>query len=115
MKPIGESCPSSTFKHGFVHSVYFWLKPDLTEQQIEEFESALRLMIEDSQYALTGHIGKPAGTPRKVVDNTYDFNLIVTFDDAASHDSYQTEAPHDRFREISSQYTERVQIYDSMA
>ena len=107
------SQPNQVFKHGFVHSVYFWLKPDLSKSDVERFEAALRLMIDESDHALTGHIGKPAGTDREVVDNTYDYSLIVTFEDAAGHQAYQDEEPHDRFRVVASELAERVQIYDS--
>jgi len=71
-------------------------------------------MLEDSEHASTGHVGRPAGTPREVVDNSYDYCLIVTFDDAVSHEAYQTEPAHDRFREINDRFTERVQIFDSL-
>ena len=102
------------FKHAFVHVVYFWLKPELSEMQAAEFETGLRAMLADSEHASTGHVGKPAGTPRDVVDNSYDYCLIVTFDDAASHEAYQVEPAHDRFREINDRFAERVQIYDSL-
>ena len=102
------------FKHAFVHVVYFWLKSGLTDQQVAEFEAGLRTMLEESEHASTGHVGTPAGTPREVVDNSYDYCLIVTFDDADSHEAYQNEPAHDRFREINDQFAERVQIYDSL-
>ena len=101
------------FKHGFVHSVYFWLQPDLSKAQIEEFESALRQFIDDSEFASSGHIGKPAGTPREIVDNSYDYSLIVTFENADQHQAYQDEKPHDVFRVVAKKYAQRVQIYDS--
>ena len=114
MKPNIDTDPKQVFKHEFVHVVYFWLKPSQSEAEVAEFEAGLRKMLEDSEHASTGHIGKPAGTPREVVDNSYDYCLVVTFDDAASHEAYQQEPPHDRFREVNARFTERVQIYDSM-
>ena len=114
MKPNVDANSKQIFKHGFVHVVYFWLKPGQSDAELAEFEAALRKMLEDSEHASTGHVGKPAGTPREVVDNSYDYCLVVTFDDAASHEAYQQEPPHDRFREINERFTERVQIYDSM-
>ncbi len=114
MKQDGKLDSKQVFKHEFVHVVYFWLKPGQTDAQVAEFEAGLRQMLTDSLHASTGHVGKPAGTPREVVDNSYDYCLIVTFDDAASHEAYQQEPAHDRFREINERFTERVQIYDSM-
>ncbi len=114
MKPNPETDPTPAFKHDFVHVVYFWLKAGLSEAGVAEFEAGLRKMLEDSEHANTGHVGKPAQTPREVVDNSYDYCLIVTFDDAASHEAYQQEPAHDRFREVNGRFTERVQIYDSL-
>ena len=114
MKPNVDIDSKQVFKHGFVHVVYFWLKPGQSDTEVAEFEAELRKMLEDSEHASTGHVGKPAGTPREVVDNSYDYCLLVTFDDAASHEAYQQEPPHDRFRKINKRFTERVQIYDSM-
>ena len=79
-----------------------------------EFETGLLAMLANSEHASTGHVGKPAGTPRDIVDNSYDYCLIVTFDDVASHEAYQVEPAHDRFRKINDRLTERVQIYDSL-
>ena len=118
MKSIESSSVSlrsgAIFKHGFVHVVYFWLKSGLAVEEVARFESALKLMVEESEFAVTGHVGKPAGTDREVVDNSYDYCLIVTFEDAAGHQAYQGEAPHDRFRLVAEELAERVQIYDSM-
>ena len=116
MKEIASgshSTSASTFEHGFVHMVFFWLKPDLGQSERERFLHALQTMVADSQFALTGHIGVPAQTPRDVVDNSYDYSLLVTFENAAAHDRYQAEPPHDVFRAVASELAERVQIYDS--
>ena len=114
MRVTQDSDTTATFKHTFVHVVYFWLKSDLAEAEVVEFEAGLRKMLADSEHASTGHVGKPAGTQREVVDNSYDYCLIVTFDDAASHEAYQVEPAHDRFREINDRFTDHVQIYDSL-
>ena len=114
MKLTPHSGSAVTFEPAFVHVVYFWLKSGLAETEVAEFETGLRKMLEDSEHASTGHVGKPAGTPREVVDNSYDYSLLVTFDSAASHEAYQVEPAHDRFREINDRFTDHVQIYDSL-
>lgn len=114
MKSVASSQdPAALFCHGFVHVVYFWLRRDLAETDRQRFEEALRRLVAESQHAVTGHVGRPAQTPREVVDNSYDFVLIVTFEDADGHQAYQDEEPHDRFREVAHELAERVQIYDS--
>ena len=116
MKPIESQrldSPAQLFKSGFVHSVYFWLKSDLSPEDVNRFERALQQYVDESGFATTGYIGKPAGTDREVVDNSYDYSLIVTFDDAATHEAYQNEEPHDRFRVVAKEMAARVLIFDS--
>ncbi|MEL6922907.1 MAG: Dabb family protein, partial [Bacteroidota bacterium] len=59
------------------------------------------------------HYGKPAGTPRDVVDNTYDYAWIVHFKNAADQDVYQDEPIHHLFVERYADLWERVQVYDT--
>ena len=96
----------------FVHAVYFWMNPDAPE-------SARRQLVEDCKTYLgkvTGvrHLwaGRPAMTPRDVVDNTYDVGLLVVLDDAAGHDVYQEHPLHKEFIARNKPHWKRVQIYD---
>ncbi len=104
---------SGSFPGKFVHSVYFWLNnPDNAEEN-ELFLKNLHEFLENSQYLTSYHVAPPAGTPRDLVDNSYDYNLVVTFDSKELQDKYQTEPAHVKFVETSSQLWNRVQIYDS--
>ena len=69
----------------FVHSVYFWLKDDVTAEQHNEFIELLR-GLEQIKSVEALEVGQPAGTPRNVVDNSYDVALLVYFEDRAGHD-----------------------------
>lgn len=96
-----------------LHTVLFWVKPDLAPAQIREFEQGLR--------SLTGiasvrwhFIGRPATTRRPVIDSTYAYKLVVAFDDLAGHDHYQAVDVHQRFIAACSGYWTRVQIYDAV-
>ncbi|MBV6654886.1 MAG: Dabb family protein, partial [Mameliella sp.] len=60
------------------------------------------------------HIGTPAGTNRSVVDNSYSFCLIVTFDSKKEHDLYQKEQVHLNFIEQTKGLWSKIQIYDSV-
>jgi len=94
----------------FVHSVYFWLKPDLTPEQIALFvERATALTTLPS--VKHGWVGKPAATDRPVIDRSYSYGLVVVFDDEAGHDAYQVHPLHDAFRELHDFWT-AVKIYD---
>ncbi|MES1158639.1 MAG: Dabb family protein [Terricaulis silvestris] len=95
----------------FIHSVYFWLKPDLTAQQRDQFWAGVKALggIPGVRFFF---IGSPAETDRPVIDRSYSCALITGFDDLAGHDAYQVHPIHDRFRELSHLW-DRVQIYDA--
>ncbi len=97
----------------FVHSVYFWLKNPDSESDKKEFLASLEKFIQSSKYITSYHIAPPAGTPREVVDNTYSYNLVATFESAELQDLYQKEDVHLAFIEEASHLWDRVQIYDS--
>ncbi len=95
-----------------VHSVFFWLKEDRTQDQVAAFREGLET-LKDISAAEAVYVGSPAGTaPRPVVDASYSFGLTVVVSDVASHDAYQTDPLHKAFVETFSSYWERVQIYD---
>jgi hypothetical protein len=95
-----------------VHSVYFWLKPDLTAQQLRQFEADLRALagVESLRFF---SVGKPADTDRPIIDRTYSFALTTAFDDMAGHDVYQVHPLHKQFlRNVDA--WQKVVIYDSI-
>jgi hypothetical protein len=94
----------------FVHSVYFWLKPDLAPEQRDEFVRRGQALTKLASVRL-GWFGTPADTDRPVIDRSYTYGLVVVFDDAAGHDAYQVDPVHDAFRELSHMWT-AVKIYD---
>ncbi|WP_224484521.1 Dabb family protein [Robertkochia aurantiaca] len=97
----------------FSHSVYIWLTDD-DEALRTEFKKALDDFIGQSQYISSVFIGTPAGTEREVVDNSYDYALIVTFESEEAHQQYQEEEAHDHFRETTKNMIDRIQIYDAI-
>ncbi len=96
----------------FVHSVYFWLKPDLTDDQIAAFNAGVKSLL-DIESVAKGFIGSPAATDRPIIDRSYSRALIVAFVDQAAHDAYQVHPIHDKFREDCESFWTRVQIYDA--
>lgn len=111
-----SSCiePNDNMQGTFTHSVYFWLKnPDNPEDRAA-FEKSITRFINRSKYVKSRYLGTPANTPREVVDNSYTYCLIVSFDSKEDQDKYQSEPVHDQFKEESEHLWERVQIYDSL-
>ncbi|WP_448518331.1 Dabb family protein [Rhodoflexus sp.] len=98
-------------KGSFVHIVYIWLKPEQTEEEIRQFEQAMR-GLKKIKSIRKMHIGTPANTPRSVVDNSYTYALILYFDDVKGHDLYQEDPIHKDFVAKNNQRWERIQIYD---
>ena len=97
----------------FIHSVYFWLRDDLPEEQRATFVEQARALttIETVRH---GWLGVPAPTDRPVIDRSYSYALTVVFDDEAAQDVYQDHPVHDRFRDECGSFWTRVLIYDSI-
>lgn len=102
------------FRLMLIHSVYFWLKPDLTPAQRADFVrgvESLRAIKSVSQM----YVGTPAPIPaRPVVDQSYSYGLTVVFTDVAAHDAYQIDPIHLAFVANCKALWTRVQIYDAI-
>ncbi len=96
----------------FNHSVYFWLKQDLDDDARDAFEKGLQSLC-DNPPAKSGYYGKPAPAHRDVVDGSYDYGMILMFDDAAAEEVYQGGEVHQRFIADHSSKWDRVLVYDT--
>jgi len=96
-----------------IHSVYFWLKEDLSETDRESFENGMRALFE-IDCVQSGEIGEAANTPdRPVTQNTFDYALFLRFESVDDHDAYQVHPDHDVFVKEFSPWFETVQVYDT--
>ena len=97
----------------FVHVVYFWLKnpDDVSDRQ--EFETSIKKFMQHSKHAKTQFIGKPAMSDREVVDDSFTYSLIVSFDSKEEQDKYQKEEVHLEFVAEAQHLWNRVVVYDS--
>ncbi len=98
----------------FVHTVYFWLKPDLTPEQHEQCVAGIKSLI-GIKTVRFGHLGKPADTDRPIIERGYTYALVVAFDDKAGHDFYQDVDVHEQFRQQCGSFWHKVIIYDSVS
>lgn len=95
------------------HSVYFWLKPDLTDAQRAEFVAALEALREVPSVG-TFILGTPAAVAdRPVVDKTYDYGLTCIFENMEAHDAYQVHPLHLAFVALGKPLWSQVKIYDT--
>jgi hypothetical protein len=96
-----------------VHTVYFWLKPDLTAAQRADFrrgvESLGGIKAVDKIF-----VGTPAKTEKRpIIDDSYSVALTVLCQDIAAHDAYQVDPIHLAFINTFKTFWTRVQIYDA--
>jgi hypothetical protein len=104
---------SKEIEGSFVHMVFFWLK-DNTENTGKKFLEELRQFIDGVDVIRSKHIGSPADTDREVIDNSYSYCLVVTFDSRKEHDIYQEHRLHQQFIENASPLWKKVLVYDSV-
>ncbi len=96
-----------------VHSVFFWLKPDLTAEQRADFDRGVATLANIAAVEKV-YIGKPARTEKRpVIDDSYSCALTVLLKDVAAHDAYQVDPIHLKFVADCKEYWTRVQIYDA--
>ena len=96
-----------------VHSVYFWLRPELTAVQRARFRAEVEKLGAVRTIEKI-YIGAPASVPaRSVTEKTFDMALTILFADAAAHDAYQVDPVHLAFVEGNRDSWLRVQVYDS--
>lgn len=101
------------FDANFAHTVYFWLKNPDNQHDRKAFETSLQKFLDSSQYAKTNFIGIPPKSSRDVVDGSFTYSLIVTFESPEAQQKYQDEAAHKLFIEESSHLWTKVIVYDS--
>ncbi|MEM9886531.1 MAG: Dabb family protein [Bacteroidota bacterium] len=98
----------------FIHTVFFWMKEDMSEEEREQFESGLQSLSE-IESVKEFYWGEPADSEKRaVVDNSYDYALIIHFEDLAGHDAYQPHDIHQTFVANSSELFKEVKVYDSL-
>ncbi|WP_298473870.1 Dabb family protein [uncultured Maribacter sp.] len=102
------------FDSNFAHTVYFWLKNPESKEDKASFVASLQKFLNASKYAKTNFIGYPPKASREVVDGSFTFSLIVTFESAEAQQKYQEEDVHLKFIEESSHLWTKVIVYDSV-
>ena len=110
-----EKTGMSNFDSNFTHVVYFWLENPDNEEDRKAFETSLQKFLDNSLYAKTNFIGVPPKASRDVVDGSFTYSLIATFESAEAQQEYQKEKAHLIFIEESSELWTEVIVYDSIS
>ena len=109
MRPGGaEASP-----YAMDHHVYFWLKEEhKNAEDRAKFEKGL-----DSLFKIGlvkgGRWAVPAPVMlRPVIDQSWDYALVMQFDSVEKHDAYQIDPDHEVFIESCKHLWDRVQVRD---
>ena len=95
----------------FIHSVYFWFKEGVSDEQLKAFYDGIK-KLKKIEVIEAIYTGKPASTDRPIVEKGYDYAVIIHFRDLAAHDTYQKHPIHSELVEASSAIWEKVMVTD---
>ena len=80
-----------------IHTVYFWLKKNLSDEDVQKFESCGKELLQ-IDVIQKGILSKPADTPeRPVTNNDFSYSLHLTFSSVEDHNTYQDHPDHEVF------------------
>ena len=97
-----------------VHTVYFWLRSDLTAEQRADFRRGVE-SLGGIRAVKAIYVGTPAKTTKRpIIDDSYSVALTVVCEGVAGHDAYQVDPVHDQFRIECAPLWSRVLIYDAL-
>lgn len=96
----------------FSHIVIFWTdpaNPNAADELIAGAEKYLRPIPGVVHF----HVGKMVGSPRPVVEQTYQVALNIVFTDKKTQDEYQVHPLHlDFIEKVLKRVNKRVVVYD---
>jgi len=96
-----------------VHVVNFWLKEDISEKDKKDFVGFFE-ELRKIETIKTLNYGVPAPTnARSVVDNSFDYTLIVTFKDLKDITVYETHPIHLKAIEKYQRFWTKVMVKDT--
>lgn len=94
------------------HTVFFWLHEMVEANQRKAFEADLNGLREIPGIRQF-QVGKPAATPhRPVIDNSYDYALMVLVDDVEAQNIYQDHEIHQAFVGKWKPHFQKLVVYD---
>jgi hypothetical protein len=96
----------------FVHVVLFWLAQDTPASARDQMQKDALDSLKNIPTVKHVFAGKPAHTPRDIVDNSYDLGLCVIFNSSADHDAYQSHPLHKKYIANYAQYWSKIEAFD---
>lgn len=109
-----SSLPTTSLPGGEarLHVVLFWLKPDMPAAERAAMPAAIREKGMQVPGVDSIWVGQPAGTPRAVVDNSYDLMVVMRFQDAAALTAWEPHPLHQELLARFGPHVAKIQVYD---
>lgn len=95
------------------HVVVIWLRPDTAPDLRQQLVADFLRVAGDVARCDAAWIGTPAGTPRDVVDNSYDLLIVLRFPDAAAAAAWQTLPAHQELLGRLRPHLQKLLVYDA--
>ncbi|WP_213277723.1 Dabb family protein [Chryseobacterium indologenes] len=101
-------------KKMYFHYLLFWLRKDLSESEVKEFENFFE-GLKKLPYQKNLRYGKPAAsTPRSVLDSTFTYNASMEFDSLEELEAYGKLPEHLVLVQKYKPFFERMLVYDTV-
>ncbi|KKX47440.1 MULTISPECIES: Dabb family protein [Sphingobacterium] len=98
----------------FFHYLLFWLKPELSVTQVEEFKEFFE-GLKKLPYVKNVRYGKPAASsPRTVLDNSFTYNAAMEFDSLEELEAYGKLPQHLALVAKYKPYFDRMLVHDTV-
>tara|TARA_R110002050_G_scaffold98569_1_gene204799 strand:- start:168 stop:467 length:300 start_codon:yes stop_codon:yes gene_type:complete len=96
-----------------IHSVFFYLKPELSAADRAAFAEGVATLGTISALEAF-YLGRPAATEKRpVIDDTYDYAITCVLADVAAQNAYQVDPIHLAFIAAHKDKWATVKIYDA--
>lgn len=103
-----------TPKKVYFHYLLFWLRKDLSEAEVKEFENFFE-GLKKLPYQKNLRYGKPANSsPRSVLDNTFTYNASMEFDTLEELEAYGQLPEHLALVKKYKPFFERMLVHDTV-
>lgn len=106
--------PTKKTKKVYFHYLLFWLKPELTPEQVEEFKQFFE-GLKKLPYVKNVRYGKPAASsPRAVLDNSFTYNASMEFNSLEDLETYGKLPGHLALVAKYKPYFDRMMVHDTV-
>lgn len=98
----------------YFHYLLFWLKPELTPEQVKDFQNFFE-GLKKLPYVKNVRYGGPANSsPRAVLDNTFTYNASMEFDSLEDLETYGKLDGHLALVAKYKPFFNKMMVHDSV-